>query len=66
MILYRVMENEGFKLNDIIFLFLLFVCSYVGLIWEGWECFINMIGKYNIFLIEKYRLCMIDFFVRGG
>lgn len=66
MTLYRVMENEGFKPNDITFLSLLFACSHAGLTWEGWECFTNMIGKYNISPTEKHRSCMIDLFARGG
>lgn len=66
MSLYRKMEYEGLKPNDVTFLSLLFACSHAGLIREGWECFNNMVGKHNIAPTEKHYSCMIDVFARGG
>ncbi|EEF48775.1 pentatricopeptide repeat-containing protein At3g20730 [Ricinus communis] len=64
--LYKKMEYEGLKPNDITFLSLLFACSHSGLTGEGWECFNNMITKYNILPRAEHYSCMIDLFARGG
>lgn len=36
------MKRVGVKLNYIIFVLVLVVCSYVGFVEEGWDCFISM------------------------
>ncbi|XP_059624856.1 pentatricopeptide repeat-containing protein At3g20730-like [Cornus florida] len=64
--LYRKMECEGLKPNDVTFLSLLFACSHSGLTGEGWECFSNMVGKYNILPRAEHYSCMVDLFARGG
>ncbi|CAK7355431.1 unnamed protein product [Dovyalis caffra] len=64
--LFKKMEFEGLKPNDITFLSLLFACSHCGLTGEGWECFNNMIRKYNILPRVEHFSCMVDLFARGG
>ncbi|GMH24911.1 hypothetical protein Nepgr_026754 [Nepenthes gracilis] len=64
--IYKRMEHEGLKPNEITFLSLLFACSHNGLISNGWDFFISMISKYNIAPRGKHYSCMIDLFARGG
>lgn len=64
--LFKKMECEGLKPNDITFLSLLFACNHCGLTGEGWECFNNMISKYNILPRAEHFSCMVDLFARGG
>lgn len=64
--LYRKMEYEGLRPNDITFLSVLFACSHNGLTGEGWGCFKNMIGKYNILPRAEHYSCMVDLLARGG
>lgn len=64
--LYKKMEHNGLMPNDITFLSLLFACSHNGLTNEGWECFNNMISKYNILPRAEHYSCMVDLFARGG
>ncbi|KAA8540580.1 hypothetical protein F0562_024501 [Nyssa sinensis] len=64
--LYKKMEYEGLKPNDVTFLSLLFACSHTGLTGEGWECFNNMVGKYNILPRAEHYSCMVDLFARAG
>lgn len=64
--LYKKMEHNGLLPNDITFLSLLFACSHNGLTNEGWECFNNMVGKYNILPRAEHYSCMVDLFARGG
>lgn len=64
--LFKKMEYEGLKPNDITFLSLLFACNHCGLTGEGWECFNNMISKYNILPRAEHFSCMVDLFARGG
>ncbi|XP_028052590.1 pentatricopeptide repeat-containing protein At3g20730-like [Camellia sinensis] len=64
--LYKKMECEGLKPNDVTFLTLLFACSHAGLTTEASECFNNMVGKYNILPRAEHYSCMVDVFARGG
>ncbi|KDP25082.1 hypothetical protein JCGZ_22617 [Jatropha curcas] len=64
--LYKKMECEGLKPNDITFLSLLFACSHSGMTREGWECFNNMINKYDILPRTEHFSCIVDLFARGG
>lgn len=64
--LFNKMEHEGLKPNDITFLSLLFACSHTGMTIEGWECFNNMVNKYNILPRAEHVSCMVDLFARGG
>lgn len=64
--LYKKMEREGLKPNDITFLSLLFACSHNGLTREGWECFNHMVSKYNILPRAEHVSCLVDIFARGG
>lgn len=64
--LYKEMEHEGLRPNDVTFLSLLFACSHSGLIDEGSECFKSMVNKYNILPKAEHFSCMIDLFARGG
>ncbi|CAK9161154.1 unnamed protein product [Ilex paraguariensis] len=64
--MYKNMEYEGLKPNDVTFLSLLFACSHNGLTSEGWECFNGMVNKYGIVPRAEHYSCMVDLFVRGG
>ncbi|GMP52987.1 hypothetical protein CsSME_00018602 [Camellia sinensis var. sinensis] len=64
--MYKKMEFEGLKLNDVTFLTLLFACSHAGLTTEASKCFNNMVGKYNILPRAEHYSCMVDVFARGG
>ncbi|KAL6998059.1 hypothetical protein U1Q18_008186 [Sarracenia purpurea var. burkii] len=64
--LYYEMENEGLKPNDVTFLTLLFACSHAGLTTEGWECFNNMVRKYNLSPRAEHYSCLVDLLARGG
>ncbi|KAJ8756101.1 hypothetical protein K2173_024648 [Erythroxylum novogranatense] len=64
--LYKKMELEGLKPNDITFLSLLFACSHVGLIDEGLECFNSMISKYGIKPRAEHLSCIVDLYARRG
>lgn len=64
--LFKKMECEGLKPNDVTFLSLLFACSHSGLTIEGWECFNNMVNEYNILPQAEHVSCMVDLFARGG
>lgn len=66
MALYRKMEHDGLKPNDVTFLCLLFSCSHSGLIGEGLGCFNTMVRKYNIIPKAEHYNCMVDLFARGG
>lgn len=64
--LYKRMELEGLKPNDITFLSLLFACSHTGLTSEGWECFDTMVNKYNILPRAEHFSCLVDLYARAG
>ncbi|XAR67919.1 hypothetical protein NMG60_11002860 [Bertholletia excelsa] len=64
--LYKEMECEGLKPNDITFLTLLFACSHAGLTVEAWECFDNMVTNYKILPRVEHYSCMVDLLARGG
>ncbi|KAM6600780.1 hypothetical protein CsatA_020389 [Cannabis sativa] len=64
--LYKKMECEGLKPNDVTFLSLLCACSHTGLTGEGWECFNDMVSKHGILPREEHIACLIDIFARGG
>ncbi|XP_050223062.1 pentatricopeptide repeat-containing protein At3g20730 [Mercurialis annua] len=64
--LFKKMECECLKPNDITFLSLLFACSHSGLTSEGWECFNNMINKYDISPRPEHFSSMVDILARGG
>lgn len=64
--LYKRMELEGLKPNDITFLSLLFACSHTGLTSEGWECFDTMVSKYNILPRAEHFSCLVDLYARAG
>lgn len=64
--LYKRMELEGLKPNDITFLSLLFACSHTGLTSEGWECFDTMVSKYNILPRAEHFSSLVDLYARAG
>lgn len=64
--LYKKMEQEGLRPNDVTFLSLLFACSHSGLTGEGLECFNTMVKKYNFLPKAEHLSCIIDLFARGG
>lgn len=54
-------ENSNVKFNDIIFLVVLNVCSYGGLVKEGIICFKRMIDIYRFIFEVEYYGCVVDF-----
>lgn len=64
--LYKKMECEGLKPNQVTFLSLLFACSHTGLTGEGWECFNDMVSKHDILPRTEHIACLVDIFARGG
>ncbi|KAL3534322.1 hypothetical protein ACH5RR_002783 [Cinchona calisaya] len=64
--LYKEMENEGLKPNDVTLLSLLSACSHNGLTGEGWECFNKMVSNYNVSPTPEHYSCLVDLFARGG
>ncbi|PON59951.1 Tetratricopeptide-like helical domain containing protein [Parasponia andersonii] len=64
--LYKKMECEGLKPNDVTFLSLLFACSHTGLTGEGWKCFNDMVSKHGILPRAEHIACLVDIFARGG
>ncbi|KAL7217539.1 hypothetical protein ACSBR2_010905 [Camellia fascicularis] len=63
--MYKKMESEGLKPNDVTFLTLFFACSHAGLTTEASEYFNNMVGKYNILPRAEHYSCMVDVFAHG-
>lgn len=65
-LLFNDMLRENVKFNEVIFIVVLLVCSYIGNVGEGWKCFISMCREYNFVFTMKYYACMVDILVRGG
>lgn len=60
------MVELGIELNEVIFLNILFVCSYVGYVEEGKVYFSLMIRDYGIKFKFEYFVCVVDLFSRVG
>ncbi|KAF5477413.1 hypothetical protein F2P56_004053 [Juglans regia] len=64
--LFRKMQNEGQKPNQITCLGVLSACTHVGLVEEGWNFFRSMNSLYNIEPGPDHYACMVDLFGRAG
>lgn len=63
---YNCMLIEGEKFDDVIFIVILIVCSYLGLVDEGIRIFELMYKEYEVKLFLDYYICIIDVFGRVG
>ncbi|PON60286.1 Tetratricopeptide-like helical domain containing protein [Trema orientale] len=64
--LFRKMQNEGCKPNQITFLGVLSACVHVGFVDEGWKYFKTMVSLYNIEAGPDHYACMVDLLGRAG
>lgn len=64
--LFRKMQTEGHKPNQITFLAVLSACSHGGLVEAGWECFNSMQSSYNIEPEPDHYACMVTLLGRAG
>ncbi|KAL1555691.1 pentatricopeptide repeat-containing protein [Salvia divinorum] len=64
--LFKRMELEGMKANEVTFLSLLYSCSHSGLKEEGIELFNQMIKKYRLEPGVKHYTCVVDLLSRAG
>lgn len=64
--LYKKMEDQGLKPNDVTLLSLLSACSRNGLTGEGWDCFHKIVYNNNISPTAEQYSCLIDLFAREG
>ncbi|KAM7269748.1 hypothetical protein ACFE04_025245 [Oxalis oulophora] len=64
--LFKQMEEEGLKPNDVTFLSLLFACSHTGLTDEGWKLFNVMVSKYHVTPRNEHVSCLVDLLARKG
>ncbi|KAM7256030.1 hypothetical protein ACFE04_011771 [Oxalis oulophora] len=64
--LFKQMEQEGLKPNDVTFLSLLFACNHTGLTDEGWKLFNVMVSKYHVTPQNEHASCLVDLRARKG
>lgn len=64
--LYEVMKIKGIKFDFVIFVGVLLVCSYSGLVEEGYYYLNFMFKYYGVEFGNRYYVCMVDFFGRFG
>ncbi|WOL11544.1 hypothetical protein Cni_G20307 [Canna indica] len=64
--LFRQMENEGVKPNEVTFLSVLNACSHGGLVTAGKECFERMVQIYGLSPNMEHYGCLVDLFGRAG
>ncbi|KAJ0981102.1 hypothetical protein J5N97_009357 [Dioscorea zingiberensis] len=64
--IFRTMESEGFKPDDVTFLAVLSACSHGGLVDEGLHIFRSMTDKYSYKPRREHYACIIDMFGRAG
>lgn len=60
------MKDVGVMFDVIIFVLLLLVCVYLGLVREGELFFFLMKDEYGIEFIMEYYVCMVNFYGRVG
>lgn len=63
--LFEEMLDEDIFLNLVIFIGILIVYNYVGLVEEGYRCF-NLMVKFGLMFSVDYCGIMVDFFGRVG
>ncbi|KAL3583936.1 hypothetical protein D5086_014997, partial [Populus alba] len=76
--LFKEIQQMHMKIDDVILCSMFNICANISslsvgrqihalaLKCEGWECFNNMISKYNILPRAEHFSCMVDLFARGG
>lgn len=64
---FKAIQCEiGIKLDQVIFIVVFFVCSYVGLVCDGIRIFNFMVNDYGLKLGVDYFFCFVDFLGRVG
>eukprot|EP01018_Ginkgo_biloba_P032323 Gb_32256 [translate_table: standard] len=64
--LFQCMQQAGLKPNHVTFIGVLFACSNVGLVDEGWYYFNSMSQVHGITRRTEHYACMVDLLGRGG
>lgn len=64
--LFREMQQEGVKPDEVTFISLLSACSHAGLLQEGQSCFASMEKDYGLLPKVEHCMCMIDLLGRAG
>ncbi|KAL8130070.1 hypothetical protein V2J09_019225 [Rumex salicifolius] len=64
--LFRQMEEEGIKANEVTFLSLLYACSHSGLKDKGMKYFDIMVKEYGLKPKLEHYTCMVDLLGRSG
>ncbi|KAF5189779.1 Pentatricopeptide repeat-containing protein [Thalictrum thalictroides] len=64
--LFKKMQNEDHKPNQITFLGVLSACNHVGLVKEGWDYLNSMSSIHGIDPGPDHYACMVDLFGRAG
>ncbi|MBA0556302.1 hypothetical protein Golob_026415 [Gossypium lobatum] len=64
--LFRQMEKDGVRPDDITFIALFSACSYSGLAFEGLRILDRMCNVYKIEPKSEHFGCIIDLLIRGG
>ncbi|EFJ16636.1 hypothetical protein SELMODRAFT_116290 [Selaginella moellendorffii] len=64
--LVKIMEQEGVKVDDVVFLSILSGCDHSGLLEEGCKYFVSMIDDYGISPRLEHYNCIIDVLGRAG
>lgn len=64
--LFKRMEEEGFRPNEVTFLAILTACSHGGLVIEGMGAFEHMVQKYGFTPQVEHYGCLIDLLGRAG
>lgn len=64
--LFKRMENEGFRPNEVTFLAILTACSHGGLVIEGMDIFKRMVQEHGFSPRVEHYGCLIDLLGRAG
>ena len=64
--LYKEMQEEHIKPDEVTYIILLSACSHAGLVEEGRSCFVSMEKDYHLTPRVEHYVCMIDLFGRAG
>ncbi|XP_015698133.1 pentatricopeptide repeat-containing protein At2g35030, mitochondrial isoform X1 [Oryza brachyantha] len=64
--LYKKMQENGYKPNDVTYVGLLSACSHSGLVDKGLKIFESMVKDSSIVVRDEHYTCLIDLCSRGG
>ncbi|KAG9442465.1 hypothetical protein H6P81_018319 [Aristolochia fimbriata] len=64
--LFRDMQSNSLKPDDVTFICLLYACSHSGLVTEGKNCFSEMQKHFKIVPRMEHYICMVDLLGRAG